>query len=1810
MKNFFLFLIGGLMLTAMGVNAQICISIADDLEIPSTNCVDIHGATTAISLSSGTWFIYGDGVAPSNNTRVVNVTGGTVNIILCKVNISPNGNACAFNIGGTANVTLTLYDENTLKSGGNNAGLSIATGATLTINGPGSLTATGGSSGAGIGGNRQTSHGSIIINSGIITAYGGSSSASGGAGIGGGGGSNSSGSNAGSITINGGSITAHGGDGGGGGAGIGGGGAGGNNNGGGTGGTITINDGDVTANGGEGNGTSGSGGGGGAGIGGGGCTGNNTSGGGSGTITIDFNLATVTSTGGVANGDKYNGANIGSGGNSSTSGTPYYVISIKTDPAPTTTVTEGSISGSLSIVAEVTNSGTLTYQWYENDKNSNSGGTEIFGETSDSFTIPSSLTNSGSPYHYYCVVSAPGNTMASTVATVNVVAVPVITIDTQPSPTTNVTEGSISGNLTVTASVTPTATLTYQWYSNTANNNTGGTTISGATSASFTIPTTLTTGTYYYFCEVSSTGAVSERSNVATVNVAEPTYEIELDPDTDKDFGTATLGYGAQTPYSVTISNEGNQPTGALTIALSGDNDTDFTLSEISIGSIAVEGYDVFTVVPKSGLAVGTYTATVTVSGSNGISESFDISFEVIPAPDYSIALDPAFDKDFGTAISGYSAPTAHSVKVSNTGNQPTGTLAVVLSGTNAASFALSTGSISSIGVSGNDNFTVVPNTGLVVGTYTATVTVSGSNSISETFIVTFEVTPVPTYGIELDPDTDKDFGTAISGYSAPTAHSVTVSNTGNQATGALTVALSGTNAASFALSTTSIVSLAVGGDDDFTVVPNTGLAVGIYDATVTVSGGNGISESFDVSFEVIAKTVTNMEVTTQPTKLDYVAGQTLNLDGLVVTLTYNDASMETVAFADFATEGLTTSPTNGTSLTVATHNGSPVTVTHTASSQVATTNNLTVTQPQEPTPDAKIKFEDATLYNLVPAGNYVIYGDGVNADASGSYPIDEDWFGKTVAIVKMGNGTTIESSPQNLPIPKRPDTPTPDKTDCTTIADDDGTITGVSTTMEYKLSTVSTWKDGTGSTITDLEPGIYWVRVKATATAFAGEIVTVTIVSYTAVPEATPAASIDFEAETLTGLESGGMYTFNGGAAVTLSGTTRAIEAGWLGTPVSIVKKGDGTNTTDSEAQTLPIPARPGAPTGLVKTNCTTTANNDGTITGANTAMEYKLSTALTWTDVAASPITGLVPGDYDVRLKATASAFAGLNATVTVGSYTVTEPEVPVISTEFLPVAFEGIPYSATLEATSATPITWSISGGFQTWMTFSTTGKITGTPPSFGMVTVTVTAQNASGSSVPKSLSLMICRLSISKDDAAAAPMNQPLSVTFGGAVTAQSLGQITVAPAVSGVVSVLIGNTLTIRHSDFAPNTTYTVTIPASAIGGLSDDIVWTFTTKALEVIEESKQPTPGSAINEASLVSVKFDGAAEIIDATKITVVPELSTMNPVIVNGNTLNIIHSAFEDGVAYTVKIEAGAIYGLAADVEWSFNVNNTATSITARTPDVEDIDVELDAKVEVTFNVSIEGSSFKGITIESDAGEMDLNFSLDETGMILRITHDDFAYDTKYTVTIPKEAINGLLSDQKWTFTTCPEPPLELIMLTPLNNETDVEWTVQVVVTFNKGITTGDISDKNYFAPYVAVKEVGITSNKLIITTYDDFEPDQTYTVTIPAGTVKGYDEVITWSFTTKAGSVTGYEVVDRLEAKLYPNPVYAGAEFTVQVDPSVDNRLIVELFTSSGVLLQKIETADAQFRMTAPNAVGVFLLRITDGNTAKAYRLVVH
>jgi hypothetical protein len=145
----------------------------------------------------------------------------------------------------------------------------------------------------------------------------------------------------------------------------------------------------------------------------------------------------------------------------------------------------------------------LTYQWYRNTTNSNSGGTLILGATSASFSVPS--TPEGIAY-YYAVVTGTCGAITSDVSGRYTVFPPAteFTTNLTNSPQT-ICPGDSFTEITALATG---ANLTYQWYSNTSSSNAEGTLIPGETTGSFTPPNTVFGPTYYYVVASSDCGTV------------------------------------------------------------------------------------------------------------------------------------------------------------------------------------------------------------------------------------------------------------------------------------------------------------------------------------------------------------------------------------------------------------------------------------------------------------------------------------------------------------------------------------------------------------------------------------------------------------------------------------------------------------------------------------------------------------------------------------------------------------------------------------------------------------------------------------------------------------------------------------------------------------------------------------------------------------------------------------------------------------------------------------------------------------------------------------------------------------------------------------------------------------------------------------------------------------------------------------------------------------------------------------------------------------------------------------------------------
>ena len=151
------------------------------------------------------------------NTVTIDTSEGNVDVTFDDLKIdASSGNEAAVSVTGKGDTNIELDGDNELKSGNRHAGLEhnkTDTSGKLTIQDKdknGSLDATGGFRGAGIGGG-EAQNGQVTITGGTITATAGSSSGrfiyGGGSGIGGGDGGTGVGGN-GDVEITGGTITA------------------------------------------------------------------------------------------------------------------------------------------------------------------------------------------------------------------------------------------------------------------------------------------------------------------------------------------------------------------------------------------------------------------------------------------------------------------------------------------------------------------------------------------------------------------------------------------------------------------------------------------------------------------------------------------------------------------------------------------------------------------------------------------------------------------------------------------------------------------------------------------------------------------------------------------------------------------------------------------------------------------------------------------------------------------------------------------------------------------------------------------------------------------------------------------------------------------------------------------------------------------------------------------------------------------------------------------------------------------------------------------------------------------------------------------------------------------------------------------------------------------------------------------------------------------------------------------------------------------------------------------------------------------
>ena len=111
---------------------------------------------------------------------------------------------------------------------------------------------------------------------------------------------------------------------------------------------------------------------------------------------------------------------------------------------------------------------------------------------------------------------------------------PVFTVDYEQ---TSYTQGATANAITVSVTAGNSGRVDYQWYSNTTNDRSSGTVITGQTNASYK-PSTAEVGTTYYWCEISNSCSTVKTAAIAiTVSAAKSTPTVNWTDPTGVNYG-------------------------------------------------------------------------------------------------------------------------------------------------------------------------------------------------------------------------------------------------------------------------------------------------------------------------------------------------------------------------------------------------------------------------------------------------------------------------------------------------------------------------------------------------------------------------------------------------------------------------------------------------------------------------------------------------------------------------------------------------------------------------------------------------------------------------------------------------------------------------------------------------------------------------------------------------------------------------------------------------------------------------------------------------------------------------------------------------------------------------------------------------------------------------------------------------------------------------------------------------------------------------------------------------------------------------
>jgi len=281
---------------------------------------------------------------------------------------------------------------------------------------------------------------------------------------------------------------------------------------------------------------------------------------------------------------------------------------------------------------------------------------------------------------------------------------------------------------------------------------------------------------------------------------------------------------------------------------------------------------------------------------------------------------------------------------------------------------------------------------------------------------------------------------------------------------------------------------------------------------------------------------------------------------------------------------------------------------------------------------------------------------------------------------------------------------------------------------------------------------------------------------------------------------------------------------------------------------------------------------------------------------------------------------------------------------------------------------------------------------------------------------------------------------------------------------------------------------------------------------------SADPSDGIAdVPLAKTIAVTFEEEIVLANAAGVTLTANPGDI-PISVTAQEKVLLidpDPLLEQNHSYTIRIPVGTIQGMQEEFSFSFTTV-AVNSVVSTDPSNGATGVSLTKTIAVTCQSDVLLGDTSGVTLTGNSGAVPVTVTAAGANLLIDPV-PALAQNCTYTVTIPAAAIRGVEGGTSFSFTTIVSN--SVVSIDPSDGGTDVPVTKTFAITCQEEVLLGDTSGVTLSAnPGAVTVTVTAQGNALLIDPAPLLQKSHTYTVTVPAGAIRGVGVEVSFSFTT--------------------------------------------------------------------------------------------